>query len=99
MRIGSQSNQRSSLTGNNAVAAALGNDLIRNKLDAAAAKKLSMLKRWVWISIIAVTSSIVTPVSTAIVPEHLTLQSNVPASRVARLRHGINLSHWFAQSG
>src|SRR6266478_3393900 len=58
-----------------------------------------MLKRWVLISTIAVTSSILTPVSTAIVPEHLTLQSNVPASRVARLRHGINLSHWFAQSG
>src|SRR5882724_11185712 len=57
-----------------------------------------MLKRWVLISIIAVTSSILTPVSTAIVPEHLTLQSRVPASRVARLRHGINLSHWFAQS-
>src|SRR5882724_1336167 len=58
-----------------------------------------MLKRWVLISTIAVTSSILTPVSTAIVPEHLTPQSNVPASRVARLRHGINLSHWFAQSG
>ena len=58
-----------------------------------------MLKRWVLVSTIAVTSSILTPVSTAIVPEHLTLQSNVPASRVARLRHGINLSHWFAQSG
>jgi aryl-phospho-beta-D-glucosidase BglC (GH1 family) len=58
-----------------------------------------MLKRWISISIIAVTSSILTPVSTAIVPEHLTLQSHVPASRVARLRHGINLSHWFAQSG
>jgi len=68
-------------------------------LDAAAAKRISMLKRWVLISTIAVTSSILTPVSTAIVPEHLTLQSNVPASRVARLRHGINLSHWFAQSG
>src|SRR5947209_679690 len=24
--------------------------------------------------------------------------SDVPASRLARLRHGINLSHWFAQS-
>ena len=36
--------------------------------------------------------------STAIVPEHLSVQSEVPASRLARLRHGINLSHWFAQS-
>lgn len=36
--------------------------------------------------------------STAIVPEHLSEQSEVPASRLARLRHGINLSHWFAQS-
>src|ERR1700682_2438475 len=26
-------------------------------------------------------------------------QSDVAASRLARLRHGINLSHWFAQSG
>src|SRR6266851_2156237 len=26
------------------------------------------------------------------------VQSQVPASRLARLRHGINLSHWFAQS-
>ncbi|MFN2578759.1 MAG: glycoside hydrolase family 5 protein [Pyrinomonadaceae bacterium] len=58
-----------------------------------------MLKRWILIWTIAVTSSILTPVSTAIVPEHLTLQSDVPASRLARLRHGINLSHWFAQSG
>lgn len=57
-----------------------------------------MLKRWSLISIIAVTSSILTPVSTAIVPEHLSVQSEVPASRLARLRHGINLSHWFAQS-
>jgi hypothetical protein len=57
-----------------------------------------MLKRWTLLSIIAVTSSILTPVSTAIVPEHLSVQSDVPASRLARLRHGINLSHWFAQS-
>jgi hypothetical protein len=63
-----------------------------------AAKRIAMLKRWTLISIIAVTSSILTPVSTAIVPEHLSVQSEVPASRLARLRHGINLSHWFAQS-
>ena len=63
-----------------------------------AAKRIAMLKRWTLLSIIAVTSSILTPVSTAIVPEHLSVQSEVPASRLARLRHGINLSHWFAQS-
>ena len=57
-----------------------------------------MLKRWILISTIAVTSSVFAPVSAAIVPEHLTQQSTIPASRVARLRHGINLSHWFAQS-
>jgi aryl-phospho-beta-D-glucosidase BglC (GH1 family) len=57
-----------------------------------------MWKRLISISIIAVTSSILTPVSTAIVPEHLPVQSEVPASRLARLRNGINLSHWFAQS-
>jgi endoglucanase len=63
-----------------------------------AAKRIAMWKRWISILIIAVTSSILTPVSTAIVPEHLSVQSEVPASRLARLRHGINLSHWFAQS-
>ena len=26
------------------------------------------------------------------------MQSEVPASRLSRLRRGINLSHWFAQS-
>ncbi|PYS69256.1 MAG: hypothetical protein DMF73_15120 [Acidobacteria bacterium] len=31
--------------------------------------------------------------------EHFSAQSGVPASRLARLHHGINLSHWFAQSG
>ncbi|HBB97185.1 MAG TPA: hypothetical protein DC054_17545 [Blastocatellia bacterium] len=61
-------------------------------------KRIGMWKRLISISIIAVTSSILTPVSTAIVPEHLPVQSEVPASRLARLRHGINLSHWFAQS-
>jgi endoglucanase len=30
--------------------------------------------------------------------ENWSMQSQVPASRPARLRHGINLSHWFAQS-
>jgi len=43
--------------------------------------------------------------STAIRTEHKvdayelsSTQSTVPATRLARLRHGINLSHWFAQS-
>ena len=67
-----------------------------------------MWKPWILIGTIAVTSSILTPVSTAMkggrrdnrvkTTVHLSLQSEVPASRLARLRHGINLSHWFAQS-
>ena len=55
--------------------------------------------------IIAVTSSFFAPVSTAIkteptvdAAEFSSTQSAVPAARLARLRHGINLSHWFAQS-
>ena len=62
-----------------------------------AAKRIAMLKRWTLILIIAVTSSILSSVSNAIVPEHLSVQSEVPASRLAHLRHGINLSHWAAK--
>jgi aryl-phospho-beta-D-glucosidase BglC (GH1 family) len=66
-----------------------------------------MLKRWISLSIIAVTISILTPVSTGAkapvgkidATESPSEQSAVPASRLARLRRGINLSHWFAQSG
>jgi aryl-phospho-beta-D-glucosidase BglC (GH1 family) len=66
-----------------------------------------MLKRWISLSIIAVSSSILAPVSTAVranspdgrvASEYSSVQSEVPASRLARLRKGINLSHWFAQS-
>src|SRR5712692_10625882 len=67
-----------------------------------------MLKRWISLSLIAVTSSFLAPVSTAVrgtspdgkvdAAEYPAVQSSVPASRLARLRHGINLSHWFAQS-
>src|SRR5258706_1083556 len=67
-----------------------------------------MLKRWIFLLIIAVTISILAPVSTAVMArspdgkvdaaEYLSVQSEVRASRLARLRHGINLSHWFAQS-
>jgi hypothetical protein len=66
-----------------------------------------MLKRWISLSIIAVSSSILAPVSTAVranspddrvATEYSSVQSEVPTSRLARLRHGINLSHWFAQS-
>src|SRR6266404_1923773 len=67
-----------------------------------------MLKRWISLSLIAVTSSFLAPVSTAVrgtspdgkvdATEYPAVQSSVPASRLARLRHGINLSHWFAQS-
>jgi endoglucanase len=74
---------------------------------AVAVKRVGMLQRWISLSIIAVTISILAPVSTAattrsegqVVTEKSSVQSEVPASRLARLRHGINLSHWFAQSG
>src|SRR4030095_2448137 len=65
------------------------------------AKRIAMLKRWI-LSLI-----ILALVSAAVVAESLddkvsatksSMQSGVPASRLARLRHGINLSHWFAQS-
>src|SRR6202163_4664688 len=72
-----------------------------------AAKRIGMF-RWTSFLIIAVTSSILAPVSTAIrgtssdgkvdTTKYSSVQSEVPASRLARLRHGINLSHWFAQS-
>ncbi len=75
---------------------------------AVAVKRIGMLKRLLTLSIIAVTSSILAPVSTAAravspdgkvdASEYSLVQSEVPASRLARLRHGINLSHWFAQS-
>lgn len=71
-------------------------------------KRIGMLKRWTFLLIIAVTISILAPVSTAVMArspdgtvdaaEYLSVQSEVPASRLTRLRHGINLSHWFAQS-
>lgn len=67
-----------------------------------------MLKRWISLLIVAVTISILAPVSTAVrakspdgkvdATESSSVQSEVPASGLARLRHGINLSHWFAQS-
>ena len=64
-----------------------------------------MLKRCLTLLIIAVTSSFFAPLSTAInteptvdAAEFSSTRSAVPAARLARLRHGINLSHWFAQS-
>jgi aryl-phospho-beta-D-glucosidase BglC (GH1 family) len=68
-----------------------------------------MLKRLLSLFVIAVTISILASVSTAMnansadgkvgATKHSFLPSEVPASRLARLRHGINLSHWFAQAG
>src|SRR6266852_5470822 len=76
---------------------------------AVAVKRIGMLKRSISLLIIAVTTSILAPVSTAVMAgspddkvdatQYSSMQSEVPASRLARLRHGINLSHWFAQSG
>src|SRR6267154_5792906 len=67
-----------------------------------------MLKRSIYLLIIGAASSILAPVSPlagaripaprVIATEYSSRHSSVPASRVARLRHGINLSHWFAQS-
>ncbi|MFN2532452.1 MAG: glycoside hydrolase family 5 protein [Pyrinomonadaceae bacterium] len=67
-----------------------------------------MLIRTIYCLIVVVTISILAPVSTAVkiksasvevdTPENLAVHSEVPASRFSRLRHGINLSHWFAQS-
>jgi endoglucanase len=75
---------------------------------AVAVKRIGMLKRWIFLLIVAVTISFLAPVSTAATTkspdgrvdptESLSVQSEVPVSRLARLRHGINLSHWFAQS-
>src|SRR5258706_15416373 len=68
-----------------------------------------MVKRSIYLLIIGAASSILAPVSSlagaripapkVIATEYSSRHSEVPASRVARLRHGINLSHWFAQSG
>jgi endoglucanase len=61
-----------------------------------------MLKRWISLMITTVTISVLASMSTAVradSPDGLSsTQSEVPASRLGRLRHGINLSHWFAQS-
>ena len=67
-----------------------------------------MLRHLISLVIIAVTIFILAPASTivrAISTDHRVNatesspgQSEVPAARLARLRHGINLSHWFAQS-
>jgi hypothetical protein len=54
---------------------------------ALAAKRGSMLKRWIPSLIILALASAV-----------IMAQSEVPASRLAHLHHGINLSHWFAQA-
>jgi len=75
---------------------------------AAAVKRIGMLKRWTPLVIVALTISILASLSTvarnkaahgkADLIERSSVLSEVPASRLARLRHGINLSHWFAQS-
>src|SRR5258708_36481240 len=68
-----------------------------------------MVKRWIFFPLIAVPRSILAHVSAAVrtrspdgkvdAPANSSTRSGVPASRVARLRHEINLSHWCAQSG
>jgi endoglucanase len=67
-----------------------------------------MLKRWIPSATVVLTISILVPLSTAartrsvnrktVAIERPSGLSEVPASRLAHLRHGINLSHWFAQS-
>ena len=79
---------------------------------AVAAKKLGMMKRHLSFLFAAVSIAIFPVVSmaarenprdtSAAAVESTSVQtsasSDVAASRLARLRHGINLSHWFAQS-
>src|SRR5260370_11677464 len=75
---------------------------------AGAVRRIGMLKRWISLSLIAVTSSFLAPVSTAVrgaspdgkvdATEYSSVQSEVPASRLARLHHGINLSNCYPQS-
>jgi endoglucanase len=68
------------------------------------AKRTGMLERWISPLIIAVSISILAPLSTAATDGEgdalasSSMESQVPNSRLTRLRHGINLSHWFAQS-
>src|SRR5688572_5038705 len=67
-----------------------------------------MLKRRISLSIIAVTISVLAPLSTSMratasvdnvhATENPSAHSEVPSSRLARLSRGINLSHWFAQA-
>jgi aryl-phospho-beta-D-glucosidase BglC (GH1 family) len=65
-----------------------------------------MLKRLLSLLISAVTIAVWLPLSTvarissadARSVESFSMQSQVPTSRLAHLRRGINLSHWFAQS-
>jgi endoglucanase len=67
-----------------------------------------MLKRYLPFLIALVTMAILAPLSTAALANSQDaslqtgttngVQSQVPASRIARLRRGINLSHWFAQA-
>ena len=73
-----------------------------------AGKKLGMIKRHLSFLVAAVSIAILPMVSMAAhdksaaaaerTPVQTTAPSDVAASRLARLRHGINLSHWFAQS-
>src|SRR5260370_6627801 len=73
---------------------------------AVAVKRRGVMKRWGALLTAAVTISILAPLSTtarinsAYVDTigNSSAQSEVPASRLVRLRHGMNLSHWFAQS-
>ena len=69
----------------------------------------SMLRAVRHLAFIVLTIAIFAMVSTAAPNESIdnainaapgvTAQSEVPASRVDHLRHGVNLSHWFAQAG
>jgi endoglucanase len=77
-----------------------------------AAKRFGVMKRHLSVFFAAVSIAILPMVSTAAQANshdtsaaasegtsvHTSRQSQVAASRLARLRHGINLSHWFAQA-
>src|SRR4030095_12035604 len=59
-------------------------------------RKISALIAVAFSTLLSVSTAAMT--TAAYATENSAAQSEVPAPRLARLRHGINLSHWFAQS-
>jgi endoglucanase len=70
--------------------------------DGVAAKRIAMLNRWILTATVILSLAVVSTAAGSPLNRNRanlsSQQSIVPASRIARLRRGINLSHWFAQS-